>query len=223
MVLHIILFGAPGSGKGTVSERLVKDYGFLHLSAGNLLRNEVRKKSPIGLQCAAIMSEGHLIPDSLVIDLICDRLRDPAVANCGVLLDGFPRTLKQAEELSRRGFSFDMLMFLDVDTEVLLQRCLSRRLDPVTGRIYNLQSDPPPLGIMDRLQIRSDDTKEKHERRMNIYRKQKQGLVNHFSNIIVEVDANPPSDEVYASVSKHINQLAAAKRQKEGRLATSHL
>lgn len=214
MGLFIILFGAPGSGKGTVSEQLVKQYGFVHLSAGNLLREEVRKKSPLGLQCSAIMAEGNLIPDELVVNLVCDRLSEPNVEACGVLLDGFPRTLRQAQELTRRGFQFDAMVFLDVSPDVLLNRCLSRRLDPVTGKIYNLQSDPPPADIVDRLQIRSDDTKEKHERRMQIYNEQKSALVEHYRDIIVEIDADPPIKTVFRSLRKELNARLRQKNKK---------
>ncbi|KAG5465434.1 hypothetical protein CUR178_00137 [Leishmania enriettii] len=206
MPLFVILFGAPGSGKGTVSNLLVKQNGFVHLSAGNLLREEVRKKSPLGLQCAAIMSEGSLIPDELVIDLVCNRLRESDVQERGTLLDGFPRTLRQAEELSARGFKFDIMIFLNVSPEILLERCLYRRVDPVTGRIYNLKSDPPPPHIVDRLQIRSDDTKEKHERRMQIYNNQKATLIAHYSDIIVEVDAGPAINIVFNALEKTIRK-----------------
>ncbi|KPI84077.1 putative adenylate kinase [Leptomonas seymouri] len=212
MPLFIILFGAPGSGKGTVSERLVRQYGFVHLSAGNLLREEVDAKTPLGMKCKAIMAEGNLIPDALVVDLVCNRLKDPSVQENGVLLDGFPRTLRQAEELSKRGFEFDMMVFLDVAPSVLLDRCLSRRLDPVTGRIYNLKSDPPPPEVVDRLQIRSDDTKEKHERRMNIYNKQKEALMKHYGDIIVEIHADAPIKTVFKSLRKEINKFMHKKK-----------
>ncbi|CAM43900.1 putative adenylate kinase [Leishmania braziliensis MHOM/BR/75/M2904] len=214
MPLFVILFGAPGSGKGTVSDLLVKHYGFVHLSAGSVLREEVRKKSPLGLKCAAIMTEGNLIPDELVVDLVCNRLREPAVQAHGILLDGFPRTLRQAEELSTRGFKFDMLLFLDVSPEILLDRCLSRRLDPVTGRIYNLKSDPPPSDIVDRLLIRPDDTKEKHKRRMQIYNNQKAALMAHYSDIIIEIDADPEIKVVFQTLQERINkQLRGATTQ----------
>lgn len=211
MPLFIILFGAPGSGKGTVSERLVKQYGFVHLSAGNLLREEVQAKTPLGLQCKAIMAEGNLIPDALVVDLVCNHLKHPSVQENGVLLDGFPRTLRQAEELSARGFKFDMMVFLDVTPAVLLDRCLARRLDPVTGKIYNLKSDPPPPEIVDRLQIRSDDTKEKHQHRMHIYNKQKEALIHHYGDIVVEIDADPPIKVVFKALRKEINKALRKK------------
>ncbi|CAG9583655.1 putative adenylate kinase [Leishmania major strain Friedlin] len=206
MPLFIILFGPPGSGKGTVSHLLVKEYGFVHLSAGNLLREEVLKKSPLGRRCAEIMSEGSLIPDELVVDLVCNRLSEQAVQKHGILLDGFPRNLRQAEVLTARGFKFDMMIFLDVSPEILLDRCLSRRLDPVTGRIYNLKSDPPSPEVADRLQIRSDDTKEKHERRMQIYNSQKATLIAHYSDIIIEINADPEIKVVFKELQKKINK-----------------
>ncbi|GET93201.1 adenylate kinase, putative [Leishmania tarentolae] len=206
MPLFIMLFGPPGSGKGTVSHLLIKEYGFVHLSAGDLLREEVLKKSPLGLKCAGLMSEGSLIPDDVVVELVCNRLRETAAQKKGILLDGFPRTLRQAEELTTRGFKFDMMIFLDVSPEILRDRCLSRRIDPATGRIYNLKSDPPSPEIVDRLQIRPDDTKEKHERRMQIYNSQKETLMAHYSDIIVEIDGDPEIEVVYKEVQKKINE-----------------
>lgn len=214
MPLNVIIFGAPGSGKGTASEFLVKNYGFVHCSAGDLLREEVKRKTPLGLKAAAIMAEGSLIPDELVIDLICNRLRHRSVRARGVLLDGFPRTLKQAEELTKRGFQFDAMIFLNVSPAVLLDRCLSRRLDPITGKIYNLKSDPPPPEIIDRLQIRSDDTKEKHNHRMKIFEKQKNALVQHYKSITIEFDADAPILEVYRRIKTGLDKILLEKQLK---------
>ncbi|CCW67022.1 unnamed protein product [Phytomonas sp. Hart1] len=205
MQLKIIVFGAPGSGKGTISERLVCDYGFYHISAGELLRNEVEKRSPLGLQCAALMSAGELIPDKLMIDMICQVLKGSPVKDKPILLDGFPRTLKQAKELTIRGFNFDIMFYLRVDRDALLERCLSRRQDPVTKKIYNIMIDTPPPEILDRLQIRSDDTKEKHNRRMNIFLKQKEDLARYYFDILMEVDANSSVEEVYKKIKIYID------------------
>eukprot|EP00796_Vickermania_ingenoplastis_P005045 gene5045-3634_t len=214
MPLNVIIFGAPGSGKGTASEFLVKNYGFVHCSAGDLLRDEVKRKTRLGRKAAAIMAEGSLIPDELVIDLICNRLRHPSVRARGVLLDGFPRTLKQAQELSKRGFEFDAMIFLNVPSSVLLDRCLCRRLDPITGKIYNLKSDPPPPEVVDRLQIRSDDTKEKHNHRMKIFEKQKKALIEHYSDIVIEFDADLPIMEVSRNIQKALDKVAEKNKYK---------
>ncbi|CCW60005.1 unnamed protein product [Phytomonas sp. EM1] len=223
MPLKVILFGAPGSGKGTISECLVRDYGFYHISAGELLRREVEKRSPLGLRCAALMSAGELIPDELIIDLVCQVLKSPVVKDKPVLLDGFPRTLKQARELSNRGFNFDIMFYLRVDRDVLLERCLCRRQDPVTKKIYNILNDPPPPEIVDRLQIRSDDTREKHNRRMNIFFKQKEDLVRYFLDILMEVDANSSVKDVYKKIKAYIDWHIEQERLENYLDRDSHL
>ncbi|CAD2214229.1 Adenylate kinase/AAA domain containing protein, putative [Angomonas deanei] len=213
MPLNVILFGPPGSGKGTVSEKLIRDFGLHHISAGDLLRAEVERHTAVGRQCAAIIAEGNLIPDSIVIDLVCKVLESPVVKERGALLDGFPRTLQQAQEIHRRGYIFDVMVVLDVDGEKLLRRCLSRRLDPVTGKVYNLLSNPPPPEVVDRLQIRSDDTRAKHNRRMEIYYEQKNALVSFYRNIILEVDGNPPMKYVYYEIKRNFLELIRAKNK----------
>lgn len=213
MPINVLLFGAPGSGKGTISELLVNNYGFVHISPGNLLREEVRNQTPLGLQCASIMSTGNLIPDELVVDIVCSRLTKPEVYTRGVLLDGFPRTLRQAMALVNRGFKVDVLIMLNVKPQLLLDRCLQRRIDPITNKIYNIVSDPPPPEIVHRLQIRSDDTKERHERRMAIYEKQKLALMQHFKDVIVNVDASPSVILVYKQVSEAINSQIRKKNK----------
>lgn len=218
MPLNIIIFGAPGCGKGTASDFLVETYGFAHFSTGDLLREEVKKETPVGRKIASLMAEGSLISDELVIDIIFNRLQDPNIKASGVLLDGFPRTLKQAEELSRRNFKVDSLIFLSVPPDVLLDRCLSRRQDPITGKIYNLKSDPPPPEIVDRLQIRSDDTKEKHCHRMKIFDKQKQALLKYYSDVLVEIDANVPVTYVFQSIRVHLDKVRMAKGEAKSKL-----
>ncbi|ORC93069.1 adenylate kinase [Trypanosoma theileri] len=207
MPLNLLLFGAPGCGKGSASEALVRDFGLLHISAGNLLRDEVERQTPLGKAVGVIMSEGHLIPDEMIVKIIVRRVLQPDAKAQGVLLDGFPRTLAQAKSLAASGFKIDALIFINVDAKNLEERCLLRRLDPVTGRVYNLRSDPPPKEIMDRLLIRSDDTKEKHQRRMQIYREQKTSLMKYYKGKIVEVDGNPPFPVVYAVLRSKVDAL----------------
>lgn len=214
MSLKLLIFGPPGSGKGTLSELLAEDYGFVHLSAGSLLRDEVDRKTPIGVECAGIMASGNLIPNRVVVDLVMLRLEDPKMQQNGVLLDGFPRTLRQATELTQRNFALDAMIHLQVDDSVLADRCLQRRIDPVTGRIYNIKTDKPPENIVERLQIRSDDTREKHAHRMLIYRKQRSDLVTYYRDIIIQVDANAGVRNVYQHLKKDIDQIIAAHARK---------
>ncbi|KAH9582294.1 hypothetical protein LSM04_009425 [Trypanosoma melophagium] len=207
MPLNLLLFGAPGCGKGSASESLVRDFGLLHISAGSLLRDEVERQTPLGEKVAVLMNEGHLIPDAMIVNIIVNRVLQPDAKAKGVLLDGFPRTLSQAKALAESGFKIDALIFINVDAKNLEERCLLRRLDPVTGRVYNLKSDPPPKEIMDRLLIRSDDTREKHQRRMQIYREQKTALMKYYQGKIVEVDGNPPLPVVHAVLRAKVDAL----------------
>ncbi|ESL07436.1 adenylate kinase [Trypanosoma rangeli SC58] len=209
--MNLLLFGAPGCGKGSMSVALERDFGLLHISAGDLMREEVEKETPVGRQVAVLMNEGHLIPDELIVSIVINRVQQPNVKGRGVLLDGFPRTLRQAQALAKSGFRIDAVIFINVDPKMLEERCLQRRLDPVTGRIYNLKSDPPPESIMGRLLIRSDDTREKHQRRMKIYRKQKKALMKHYEAVIIEVDGNPPLPEVYTMVRAKLASFLNAK------------
>ncbi|PWV11380.1 adenylate kinase 1 [Trypanosoma cruzi] len=211
--MNLLIFGAPGCGKGSVSEALERDFGLLHISAGELMREEVEKGTPVGRRVAALMNEGSLIPDKVIVDIMVKRLREPDAREKGVVLDGFPRTLSQAQALTENGFEIDAMVFINVDVKLLEERCLQRRMDPVTGRIYNLKSDPPPESIMGRLLIRSDDTLEKHQRRMRIYREQKSALMKHYEKLIIEVDGNPPLPVVYAALHAKIDQLRKAKRK----------
>ncbi|KEG08469.1 adenylate kinase [Trypanosoma grayi] len=213
MPLNLLLFGAPGCGKGSAGEALVKDYSLLHISAGSLMRDEVEKGTKIGRQVAAYMSEGRLIPDEVIVKVMAERLSERDARAKGVLLDGYPRTLSQAKALAATGFEIDAMVFISVDAQMLEERCLLRRLDPVTGRIYNLKSDPPPDEIMSRLLIRSDDTREKHQRRMKIYRAERTALLEYYAGRILEVDGNPPFPVVYASMRVKIDALARAKRK----------
>ncbi|KAG8345963.1 Adenylate kinase AAA domain [Trypanosoma vivax] len=213
MGLHLLVFGAPGCGKGTASEHLVRDYGLVHISTGGLLRDEVLRGSELGRQVEMIMSEGNLIPDELITRIVTERLRRPDIREKGVLLDGFPRTPKQAEKLSASGFEVDALIYLHVDHDKLAERCLLRRLDPVTGRIYNLKNNPPPPEVLDRLLIRSDDTREKHRRRMEIYNRQKDLIMQFYRGKVLEVDANPPFPVVYKEICARVNHLRDLKRE----------
>ncbi|EAN77992.1 adenylate kinase, putative [Trypanosoma equiperdum] len=214
MGLHILLFGAPGCGKGTASEFLVRRYDFIHVSTGNLLREEVKKGSAIGRQVEGLMSEGQLIPDHVVVAMIINRLQRPDTKGRGILLDGFPRTRAQAETLAANGFKVDAMIFIDVDEIKLEERCVFRRLDPVTGRIYNLKSDPSPQEIMGRLLIRSDDNREKHRRRMQVYLKQKASLMEYYRGKVLEVDGNPPLPVVLKSVATKVDELLRIEKSK---------
>ncbi|KAJ4458909.1 putative Adenylate kinase 2; chloroplastic [Paratrimastix pyriformis] len=162
--LHLIISGAPASGKGTQCERIVAKYHVVHVSTGDLLREAVKQGTPLGLQAKPIMESGGLVPDELVINLLKDRISQPDCERKGYLLDGFPRTEVQALFLKKEGFMFDACLLLDVPDEMLIARVTGRRRDPVTGNIYNINTSPKPPQdpeVLERLEQRSDDTEEK--------------------------------------------------------------
>jgi adenylate kinase len=152
----IVLFGAPGSGKGTQGEFISNTYGFLHLSTGELLRNEATKNTELGKEIDKFISKGELVPDDLIINMLVDEIEDNLSVE-GIILDGFPRTIKQAEELDNilkeRGEKIDLMVDIDVDEDILTERLLARGIK--SGRsddnltiikkridIYNSQTAP---------------------------------------------------------------------------------
>ena len=137
---RIIIAGAPASGKGTQCERIVEKYGIKHISTGDLLRAAVVAETELGQKAKGHMEKGELVPDELLIPLVADGL---SATEEGWLLDGFPRTQPQAQALKDSGVVPDVLLVLDVPDEELTGRCVDRRLDPISGKIYHLKNNPP--------------------------------------------------------------------------------
>eukprot|EP01013_Petalomonas_cantuscygni_P002024 TRINITY_DN12049_c0_g1_i1.p2 TRINITY_DN12049_c0_g1~~TRINITY_DN12049_c0_g1_i1.p2 ORF type:complete len:254 (-),score=74.01 TRINITY_DN12049_c0_g1_i1:175-936(-) len=164
--LNLILFGAPGSGKGTQCDKLKKNFGVRHISTGDVLRDHVKRGTPLGLKAKSFMDAGKLVPDELMINLIKEEVKG---AKNGWLIDGMPRTKVQAEAMSKMGLEPQVFISLDVPDEILEERIVHRRTDPVTGEIYHLKFKPPPKEVVSRLQHRSDDTAEKLKNRLVAY------------------------------------------------------
>ena len=143
MAPKIIIAGAPGSGKGTQCEFIVSTYGVVHISTGDILREQVKAGTDLGKQAQACMSAGQLVPDALVIAIVAEKLQQPDVISKGWLLDGFPRTPAQATALAAAGVTPDVFLLLDVPDDALVERICFRRTDPVTGKIYHLKFNPP--------------------------------------------------------------------------------
>jgi adenylate kinase len=159
--MNVILIGAPGAGKGTQASAITRALGIPQVSTGDLIRAAIRDKTALGLEFKTYADAGKLVPDELVDRLVEDRL---ARRDClaGFLLDGFPRTLAQAEWLDRSlakgGRQIDRVVLIEVDDQVILERIIGRGTDPETGRIYHLTFDPPPADVAPRLVHRQDDT-----------------------------------------------------------------
>jgi len=181
--MNLILIGAPGAGKGTQALAISRALGIPQISTGDLIRSAIRDRTSLGLEFKAYTDAGALVPDDLV-----NRLVDARLAQCdcarGFLLDGFPRTLAQAEWLDRSlvksGRTIDRVVLLEVDDAVILERVTGRRTDPETGRIYHLTFDPPPAAIVSRLVHRADDTEAVLTRRLREHHEKTAPLVPYY-------------------------------------------
>lgn len=173
--MRLVLIGPPGSGKGTQAKRLVTKLGIPHVSSGDMLREAISKETSLGLKARSYVEQGALVPDQLVIGMLIERVSEPDCHE-GFLLDGFPRTLRQAEELDIALTEADVLLdhvpLIELPDEEIVVRITGRRMDPETGRIYHLQFDPPPPGILPRLVHRSDDTEVTARNRIEKYHSQ---------------------------------------------------
>jgi len=183
--MRIVLFGAPGSGKGTQGERLAQRAGFPRISTGDLLRTAVQKKTPLGLKAEAVMKEGRLVSDDIVIGLVRERLAD---ADCrpGYILDGFPRTIAQAEALAELdGTRPEVVIGIEVPAESLVDRLSGRRICSACQAVYNLAAQPPRVqGRCDvcggPLVQRPDDRPDVIRERIRVYHEQTEALKNHY-------------------------------------------
>jgi adenylate kinase len=193
----VIFLGPPGAGKGTQAQRLVAEKGFMHISTGDLLREAVKNRTPLGLKAKEYMERGELVPDDLIVALIKEKL--PKEGN--VILDGFPRTIAQAEALDKMleelGKKVDAVVLFEVPDEVVIERISGRRIDPKTGKVYHVKYNPPPEGV--EVIQREDDKPSVIKKRLEVYRKQTAPLIDYYKekgNLLV-VDATKSPDEVY--------------------------
>ncbi len=208
---NVILLGGPGAGKGTQAARIVADYELPHISTGEMLRDAVARGTEMGREAQKFMEGGHLVPDEVVIGVVRDRLAEPDAAE-GFLLDGFPRTVPQAEALdamlAEAGRSITHVVAIDVPAEELVQRIAGRRSCAVCGKIYNVTFDPPKTdGVCDldggQLTQRADDNEETVRNRIAVYDKQTAPLIGYYTDKGVLQSAfggGKRPDEVYEQV-----------------------
>ncbi|KAG5178474.1 adenylate kinase-domain-containing protein [Tribonema minus] len=206
-----LIMGAPGSGKGTISSKILKDFPFTHVSTGDLLREETRAGTKLGLQAKSYMERGTLVPDTLMVDLVSEvlaRLRTSAKAP-NLLLDGFPRTLAQALVLDEK-IAVDMVLSLDVPRATIVERLTDRWVHPGSGRVYAYSYRPPQKhGVDDatgeELVRREDDSPEVVEARLAKYEATAAPLLAHYAQHgIVHTFSGTRSDEIYVDVHKYL-------------------
>jgi len=206
--MRLILLGPPGAGKGTQAKILVERYGIVPLSTGDMLRAAVAAGTPIGLRAKDIMASGGLVPDEVVIGIIADRIEQPDAAK-GFILDGFPRTVPQAEALDRllkeRGLKLDAVVELRVNESALLQR-VEARVAQMTARGET---------------VRADDTPEVLSKRLAAYRAQTEPLVHYYSErrLLLTIDGMMSIDEVTREIERVLSAVVAADAKAAGKAA----
>ncbi|CAN7080044.1 unnamed protein product [Brassica oleracea var. botrytis] len=223
--LKVMISGAPASGKGTQCELITQKYGLVHISAGDLLRAEIAYGSENGRLAKEHMEKGQLVPNEIVVMMVKDRLSQTDAEQNGWLLDGYPRSSSQATALKGFGFHPDLFIVLEVPEDILVERVVGRRLDPVTGKIYHLKYSPPETEeIAARLTQRFDDTEEKASLYLYIYIYVKLRLKTHNQNvsdvlsmydgkmvllfiIIIQIKGNRPKEEVFTQIDTALSEM----------------
>lgn len=199
--MDLVFLGPPGAGKGTQAQAIVERFEIPQISTGDIIRATIRDESPLGAELRAYTDAGKLVPDELVNRMVEQRL---ARSDCqkGFLLDGYPRTVSQAEALDRvlvqRQRKLDHVLYVEVPDDVLLARITGRRSDPDSGRVYHVEYDPPPPEIEGRLIQRSDDTAEVFGNRLHEYREKTAPLVPYYEKggLLRRIDGLGPIDQI---------------------------
>ncbi|MBB3101978.1 adenylate kinase [Azomonas macrocytogenes] len=185
--MRVILLGAPGAGKGTQARFITEKFGIPQISTGDMLRAAVKNGTSLGRQVKEVMDSGGLVSDDIIIALIQERLAQPDCAK-GFLLDGFPRTIPQAEALKAVGVALDHVIEIDVDDEEIVRRMSGRRVHPDSGRVYHIQYNPPTIDgkddvTGDSLVQREDDKEETVRKRLATYHCQTRPLVSFYQDL----------------------------------------
>lgn len=204
--MRLILLGPPGAGKGTQAKRVIEEFDIPHISTGDIFRKNIKEKTELGQKVEGLLAEGKLVPDELTIEIVWDRLDQEDCKN-GFLLDGFPRTIPQAEALdeglAKRGLKLDRVLNIDVDKDSLVKRLSGRRVCPNCGASYHIDNNPTKVeGICDACQTpviqREDDKEETVLDRIKVYDSQTKPLVDFYSkqDLVFTVDGTLPIDEI---------------------------
>ena len=208
--MNLVFLGPPGAGKGTMASRLAEDMGIPHISTGDMFRSAMNRGTELGLKAKAIMEAGDLVPDELTIAMVKERLSE-SDAQKGYILDGFPRTIPQAEALDGFATIHKAIRF-DLDEEQLVRRLSGRRVHKPSGRTYHVEFNQPKEPgkddvTGDPLIQRDDDKEEAIRNRLKVYHDQTAPLVDFYEKkgILVAVDASPAPDEVFKELKKVVS------------------
>jgi len=205
--MRIILLGAPGAGKGTQAQFLMNTFGIPQISTGDMLRSAIKSGSELGKKAKQVMDAGQLVSDDIIIELVKERIAEPDCQN-GFLLDGFPRTIPQADAMRENGIEIDYVLEFDVPDEVIVERMSGRRVHPGSGRVYHIEHNPPKEDGKDdetgeELVIRPDDQEQTVRKRLAVYHEQTEPLVEYYQKLSEEgkteyykIDGTQPVEKV---------------------------
>lgn len=218
--MRLILLGAPGAGKGTQSKLITKQYNIPQVSTGDIFREAIQKETALGKQVKEIVDSGRLVPDEVVIRLVTERIKQPDCRN-GFLLDGFPRTVAQAEALHKQA-SLDYVIDIDVPDEEIVKRLTGRRIHPGSGRIYHILYQPPKVRNQDDITNepliqRKDDSEETVRKRLAVYHDQTSPLREYYEHykpypgeqvpVYVKMDGTVGVEEVNRTIFSLLDKL----------------
>ena len=218
--MNIILVGAQGSGKGTQAERLSQSLGISHVASGDLFRKAIGEGTELGHKAKVYLDRGELVPDDLTVAMVLDRIKEPDCAQ-GILLDGFPRTIAQAQSLDKGlqqvGRRIDLAVYLDVPREELLSRLSGRFICRAQQHVYNIRTNPPKVpGVCDidgsELYQRSDDTGEAVQKRLDIFFNETIRLLDYYGQQqkLITINGNQGIDQVQANLVEQIKANVGA-------------
>lgn len=219
--MRILLLGLPGAGKGTQAQFLIERYKIPQISTGDMLRAAMKANSPLGNEARSYMDRGHLVPDQIVIELVRERVKSADCA-AGFIMDGFPRTLPQAEALRKAGIDIDFVIEIEVADDEILRRMSGRRVHPGSGRSYHVEFNPPRVAGKDDvtgepLVQRPDDNENTVKERIATYHSQTKPLINYYLNWGTSGDVRAPQyvniygrgsvehirDKIFAAIESH--------------------
>lgn len=213
--MKLILLGAPGAGKGTQAEKICEKFSIPQISTGNIIRAAMKQETEAGKKAQTFVNAGQLVPDAVVIEMVNERLKQDDCKN-GFILDGFPRTVAQAEALEEMGVQIDAVVDIQVPDAVITDRLSGRKACLACGATYHMEFQPPKVdGICDRcgadLVVRKDDQPETIQERLKVYHDQTQPLVDFYRarGVLKEVDGTKPVEEVTESTLAVVTSLSA--------------
>lgn len=213
--MRLVLLGPPGAGKGTQATGISEKYKIVHISTGDIFRYNIKNQTPLGQEVKSYLDAGQLVPDELTVQIVWDRLDQEDCKN-GFLLDGFPRTIAQAEALDRglaeRGLALDRVINIDVESDVLVRRLSGRRVCAACGATYHAENNPPKVpGVCDvcggEVIQRADDAEETVQKRIEVYEKQTAPLIRYYEDqgLLFTVDGKLPIDTVQNTIFSELN------------------